>query len=77
MFINVFLLIGYYVRTCEEDFGRDRCEQCPEKTFLLDKTNSTNAHTCPNFEWPGKMKSAHRGRYRSRILCWVGYINRI
>lgn len=46
---------GYYVRICDEDYGSDQCEPCPNKTFLFDKTNSTSVHTCPKYECPGDM----------------------
>ncbi|XP_071144610.1 uncharacterized protein [Mytilus edulis] len=50
---------GYYVRTCDEDYGWDRCEKCPDKTFIFDKTNSTNAHPCPKFECPPHMRQVN------------------
>ena len=52
--ISWFCFPGHYVITCDEDYGRDRCEPCPDKTFLFDKTNSSSVHRCPKYDCPGK-----------------------
>lgn len=51
--------LGYYVITCDEDYGKDRCEPCPDKTFLFDKTNSSSVHQCPKYDCPAHMRQVN------------------
>ncbi|XP_076085402.1 uncharacterized protein LOC143056204 isoform X1 [Mytilus galloprovincialis] len=41
--------LGYRVKKCTENLGKDSCEECPKGQYLADRTNSTNIHHCVHY----------------------------